>query len=405
MSGFGRYRERMARSIPARINPDMLLWARETARVSLSDAADRLGVGEADLDAWERGEDGLTVARLQKIAEAYRRPLAAFFLSARPEVPERVRDFRRMPDAPSSWGPNLASELRRADQQRDAVLDLLELRREDPSGAWKAPAVGGMDGLAGRARVLLQQSSLALKPRASAKPTDWFFFWSSALEELGVLVMTMNRVAPGEARGFSIAEETVPLVAVNGSEHFNGRIFTLMHEYAHLLLNTSGLCDLHEDRRSTRGDDELEVMCNRIAAEILIPPAEFADRPIVQRSDALHNDWPLPTLIDEARVWGVSPEVVLRRLTDLGRASRSFYDQWRVRTSQRQQDETWTSPASTGGDGLRTKVRNLGKGYVRLVVGTHNQGLLSTYEAANLLGAKTSAIPGLLARAGSAATD
>jgi Zn-dependent peptidase ImmA (M78 family) len=397
----------MARSIPARINPDMLVWARETARVSLTDAAQRLDVTESELDAWENGEPGLTIARLQKIAEAYRRPLAAFFLSARPDVPERVRDFRRLPDAPTSWGPNLASELRRAEQQREAVVDLLDLRNEPARSSWREPANGSADELPERARALLARRSLASRPNASSKPTDWFFFWSSALEEVGVLVVTMNRVDPSEARGFSISENEVPVAAVNGSEHFNGRIFTLLHEYAHLLLSTSGLCDLHETPTGARDQDAVEVECNRIAGEILVPSGVFSKRPIQSHSDATENNWPLAVLIDEGRFWGVSPEVILRKLVDSGRASRHFYHQWREGTSRQDQEETFHARTARkpGGDGLRTKVRNLGKGYVRLVVGTHNEGLLSTYETANLLSSKTDAIPKLLARAGAAESD
>lgn len=401
------YGEVMVRSIPARINPDMLVWARETAHVSLTDAAQRLEVTESQLDGWENGESGLTIAKLQKVAEAYRRPLAAFFLSARPDVPERVRDFRRLPDTPESWGPNLASELRRAEQQRDAVTELLDLRDEPAWPLWKSPSTAPAEDLAKQARFLLTGNSLAARPTTSSKPTDWFFFWSSALEEVGVLVVTMNRVSPFEARGFSIAEHEVPVIAVNGSEHFNGRIFTLLHEYAHLLLNTSGLCDLHETRSGMRDQDSIEIECNRLAGEMLVPSQAFSKRPLLGHSDAVENDWPLGLLIDEGRFWGVSPEVILRKLVDTGRASRRFYQQWRDDTTPRDQEETWHAKTARkpGGDGLRTKVRNLGKGYVRLVVGTYNEGLLSTYETANLLSSKTDAIPKLLARAGAAESD
>lgn len=401
------YGERMARSIPARINPDMLVWARETARASIPDAATRLGVSEADLAAWERGEPGLTVAKLQKAAEVYRRPLAAFFLSQRPEVPERVRDFRRLPDAPRSWGPNLASEIRRAEGQRDDVIELLELRDETPRELWKEPVVSAdNDGLPARARSLLAQHALSPMPGASAQPYEWFFFWSSALEELGILVITMNLVDPREARGFSIAQDPVPVIAVNGSEHFNGRIFTLMHEYAHVLLNASGLCDLHDQSVPDEERDQIEVECNRIASEILVPRAMFGSRQIVRQSNSTVNEWPMEVLRSEARAWGVSPEVILRRLVDMGAASRTFYESWRAMTSFEQQLESSRGQSKQkGGDGLRTKVRNLGKGYVRLVVGVHNEGLLSTYEAANLLRSKTEAIPKLLARAGGPESD
>jgi Zn-dependent peptidase ImmA (M78 family) len=282
----------------------------------------------------------------------------------------------------------------------------LELRDESPREFWKDPVASDEDGLSARARRLLTKHALIPMPGASAKPYEWFFFWSSALEEVGILVITMNLVDPREARGFSIAQDPVPVIAVNGSEHFNGRIFTLMHEYAHVLLNASGLCDLHDQLAPDEERHRIEVECNRIASEILVPRALFETRQIVRQSDSTANDWPLDVLRSEARAWGVSPEVILRSLVDMGAASRGFYESWRAMTSFEQQLESGRGQSKQkGGDGLRTKVRNLGKGYVRLVAGVHNEGLLSTYEAANLLRSKTESIPKLLARAGGPESD
>ncbi|WP_286278788.1 XRE family transcriptional regulator [Naasia aerilata] len=377
----------------------MLVWARETARLSVESAAQRLHVGAAELEAWEHGQAGLTVAKLQNMADLYRRPLAAFFLSERPDVPERVRDFRRPWRAgqyPES--PNLAAEIRRAEAQRENVLEILDLRDEAPSGMWRTPAAE--HDMESYARVMLDEHALVKRPGPSGKPTDWFFYWSSALEEVGVLVVTATRVPSAEADGFSIAFDPVPVIAVNGGTHFNRRIFTLLHEYAHLLANTSALCDLHEDSRTPRDVDRLEVECNRIAAEILVPSAKFATRPIVTQASKNQENWPLATLREEARVWGVSPEVILRKLVTHQRASKSFYDAWR---DARSEDDRYSSGsdarANGGGDGLRTKVRNLGKGYVRSVVGALSEGYLTTYETSNMLNAKVDQIPKMLARA------
>lgn len=43
-------------------------------------------------------------------------------------------------------------------------------------------------------------------------------------------------------RGFSLADEYVPVVAVNTGENMQARIFTLMHELAHLASDTETAC-------------------------------------------------------------------------------------------------------------------------------------------------------------------
>ncbi|MDE3167597.1 MAG: helix-turn-helix transcriptional regulator, partial [Acidobacteriota bacterium] len=63
------------------IQPQILLWARETAGLSLADAAHALDLGQAHgrtgaerLAAMERGEEEPSRSVLLKMAKSYRRP-------------------------------------------------------------------------------------------------------------------------------------------------------------------------------------------------------------------------------------------------------------------------------------------------------------------------------------------
>ena len=390
----------MARSIPALVRPEILVWARESSHISIDLAAARLKIEDHELIEWETGNSAPSIAKLRELADTYKRPLASFFLSEPPPIVDVVKDFRRLHGSQSgSWSTALAGAIRRAESQRIGLLEVLEIQDETPSSLWRI-ASQGSSSLPRAMRTLLAENSLTSRPSASGKPTDWFIHWSSALEQVGILVITTSGVAPTEARGFSLYNEDLPVIAVNGSEHFNGRIFSLMHEYAHLLLNSSGLCDFHEKREGT-DVDALEVECNRIASEILLPPNKFKEREIVRTAPDGFADWSIHALRDEARHFGVSPEVILRRLLALGKTTSDFYKQWRSKYNDTDRMNNGTDPRdqSPGGDGLRTKTRDLGKGYVRAVVNAHRGGFLSTYETSNLLNAKTSQIDQLYDRA------
>ncbi|HEX9606675.1 MAG TPA: helix-turn-helix transcriptional regulator, partial [Gemmatimonadaceae bacterium] len=54
------------RSVRAAINPDLLVWARETAGLSPDDAAKKIGVKPARLAEWEEGRLRPTVTQLRK---------------------------------------------------------------------------------------------------------------------------------------------------------------------------------------------------------------------------------------------------------------------------------------------------------------------------------------------------
>lgn len=59
----------MASRIEARANPELLVWARETAGFSVGVAADRLKIPADRLEAWERGEARPSLPQLRKVAQ------------------------------------------------------------------------------------------------------------------------------------------------------------------------------------------------------------------------------------------------------------------------------------------------------------------------------------------------
>ena len=190
--------------------------------------------------------------------------------------------------------------------------------------------------------------------------------------------------------------DPLPVIAVNGKSPWNRRIFTLLHEYAHLLQRTSGLCDLHEDLASRDDRDRAEASCNRLAADILVPRAIIKSRAIYKTAPSGSEGWETWVLRDEARFFGVSAEVILRRLFDPGKTTPQFYEKWR---SARSNFEASEKRKQSGGDPYRTKVRNLGKGYVRAVIEGHSSGVISSFEAAGMLNTKVDYIPKLADRA------
>src|SRR5688572_4103482 len=85
-----------------KVNPQILSWARESAGLTLEDAARAIGLsGEhaaARLAEMEAGERDPSRPQLLKMAERYRRPLLVFYLPAPPARGPRTHDFRTLPE-------------------------------------------------------------------------------------------------------------------------------------------------------------------------------------------------------------------------------------------------------------------------------------------------------------------
>jgi Zn-dependent peptidase ImmA (M78 family) len=381
----------------------VLRWARESIGLTEVAASRKIGnIPDDRVQAWEAGEVRPTIAQLRRAAEVYKRPLAVFFLSQPPRDFDTLRDFRRVQGTPAGqWSPALHADYRRAHDQRDAAIELAELDENPPPTNWRIQPLPGSDAqIAATARTrLLEIGPLAL-PISGDKPYEHLNAWVAALEAAGVLVMATagGRVPVNEMRAFSLYFDVLPVIVVNGADGPRGRLFSLLHEYAHLLLHTEGLCDTVTDRRAVTEDRRLEARCNALAAEMLMPADLVLRQELVRRHVEDRTPWEYEALRAAASPFGASAEAFLRRLVTLGLVSDRYYAEKREeflaayeRDAQRER--------SSGGDWYRNTVRDLGKGYVRLVADAYRRRVIDSYTAATYLNVKASQIDRLASTA------
>lgn len=385
----------MAKSIPALVEPSVLRWARETVGLIPVAAARKIGVPDNRVDEWESGVTQPTIAQLRKAAEVYKRTLAVFFLPEPPLDFDTLRDFRRHVGAEAGeWTPELHGEYRRAIAQREAALELAEIDDAPPHTTWRLePLADDDEEVAAAARsLLLGQSPLPL-PKGTGTKYEHLNTWSAALEEAGVLVMATSggRVSTSEMRAFSLYYDTFPVIMVNGSDAARGRLFSLLHEYTHLVLHTSGLCDTVTDARATDPNGMLEARCNAIAAAILMPRDLVLNSPEVNGRRALPESWDYVALREAAAPFGVSAEAFARRLLTLGRIDHAFYQAHRARFVATYQSEEEQASAG-GGNWYRNTARDLGKGFVRRIADAYRRRVIDSYTAASFLNVKVDQI-------------
>jgi Zn-dependent peptidase ImmA (M78 family)/transcriptional regulator with XRE-family HTH domain len=356
-------------------------------------AARKIGVDDDRVELWERGEAIPTIPQLRSAAATYHRSLGVFFLDEPPKTFDTMRDFRRLEGTPDgAWSLDLHVEYRRAQTQRETLLELRDIDDVTSPSTWSLTVAGEDDGaLAVQARArLLAVGPLSL-PSGSGTVYDHWNAWVAALEMAGVLVLATSggRVVVSEMRAFSLYYDTVPVIMVNGSDYPRGRLFSLLHEYAHLLLHTEGLCDVVTDRRATSPNRRLEARCNAIAAEILMPAHAVLARPeVVERRDS-PTAWNYAALRSAAAPFGVSAEAFLRRLLTLGRTTQVFYEEQHAEYQKRYEADG-DDERSSGGNWYRNKARDFGKGFVRDVTSAYSRRVIDSTTAATYLDAKVS---------------
>ena len=382
----------------ANITPSVLAWARATAGFSEVEAAEKLGVKPEKLLAWEAGDDQPTIKQLRRISQTYKRPVSVFYLSEEPAGFQVMRDLRRLPGTGlREYSPALVYEMRLAHQRRELAIELLEDIDERPPQFDLKAKLGDDPELLGNSIRKAVQLTYAEQVKWG-DPRIAFSAWRERIERLGVLVFQLTRVETEEVSGFALAEDVLPVLAVNRKDVFSRRGFSLLHEFAHLMLRVSGASDLDVDAARPPEDARIEVFCNQIAAAALMPREHFLAEAILRDASAGAIEWADGQIEDLAKLYGVSREAVVRRLLTFGRTTEVFYKrkrgQYAVEHKARKEAERAkyvdkefrTNPA-------RDTVLDNGRPFVRLVLNNYYQDRITLSEVSGYLGVRIKHLP------------
>ncbi len=379
----------MAKSVKALINPTMLTWAREQAGYGLADAARKLGIDEARLQALEADEETPTFAKLLDMADLYKRPVSLFYLKKPPKGWQPIQDFRRLPGTEGGFSPQLTYAIRQARERREVALAVREeLNEPVREFTLRATLASNVETLGTRIREFLEISE-ANQQRFAKKA---FEGWRAAIEAKDILVFVVPRIKIKEMRGTALAETTLPVILVNGKDRGNGRVFTLLHEFCHLALRQSGVSNVGSDR-SDAPNPGVEKFCNAVAAAALMP-SEWLLREHLVVNKGNVKSWDDDELDALALRFGVSPEAVLRRLLTLGRTTQSFYDSKRPVFQRFYDDLEVKKEKSTGGPEYHLAVLGqLGRTFTQLVFQGYHDRYFTLRDVAGLLNMKVTTVP------------
>ena len=379
------------------VNPDILRWARESAGLTLEDAVAKLSIKDARgtaavdrLRALEQGETPPTRPMLSKMAKQYRRPLLTFYLAQPPRRGNRGRDFRAPAADRSAREEALLDALVRNVQARQGLLRSAMLDDDDDMVPLSFP---GSATIGTRAEPLVAsiRDTLGLQLndfRAAKNPEAALRLLRSHAEQAGVFVLVLGDLGSYHTelsvevfRGFALADEFAPFVVINPRDSAAARCFTLLHELVHLWLGEPGI---------SGGDpqDPVEVFCNKVASNFLLPDEELAGLRGPDNEDVA--DW-AAAITAFAGPRNVSSSMVAYRLHRRAAIDREiwlglrglFRSRWlEGRKRQRQQRE-----GRDGGPTYGVLVRHsLGSGLVELASRLMASGALTTTKAGRVLG-------------------
>ena len=368
----------------ALVNPSLLNWARRRADLSVDVLARKLGTKPENIVLWEAGEKKPTFAQAQRFADVTSVPFGFLYLEKPPVEKLPIPDLRTVGSVElRALSLNLRDVLRDAIGKQEWLVEYLKANAE----ATPLSFVGRFNADSAVSDVVADMKKVLRVPVTLREAgDDYMLFLIRQAEERRVVVLragvvgsnTHRKLDVKEFRGFSLVNKFAPIIFVNSADAPTARLFTLVHELAHLWVGQGGISDT-----AIKSTNKIERACNAIAGEFLVPASSMKS---LWNCDA---DWESEVRKLAPR-FHVSKLVVARRAKDLkfitAENYQAFYE-YELKSYKQK------NASKDGGDPYRTASARNGALLSRLVLNEALSGRMLLRDASRLLGVQPSKLP------------
>ena len=390
-----------------KVNPQIIVWARETAGLNLEEAARKLGFLDSSrstaskkLREIETGNREPSRPQLLRMSEYYRRPLLTFYLSKPPKPGERGADFRTLTQDHAPSTEALLDTLIRDVRARQAMIRAV---LEDEDEAAPLPFVGFHQRRDSHRAVLASLDKLIgvdlSDYRAQPDASEAFDLLRAGAEEAGIFVLLKGDLGNYSTafdtrifRGFSIADTVAPFVVINDQDARPSWSFTLLHEMVHLLLGQTGISG------GQHSQNEMERFCDDIAGEYLLPSVDLERLSSSYNQDASTISERIGVIASEFNVsrtmvaYRAYRSSVIEQDTYVG-LSNIYRQEWR---DERESRRSLAREREGGPNYYVIRRHRLGSRMINLVRRMIALNALSTSKAARILGLRSRQVQPLL---------
>lgn len=357
------------------INNNLLIWAIERAGINIDEVSRTI----PSFSSWLLGKKKPTVKQLEKFAQKVHLPFGYLFLENPPEEKLPIPFFRTINSQEDKININIYDSVLMLQQRQSWLTDYLkENNYLQLNFVGKFSSNPNINHVVNDIRTTLKINE------------DWakeFSTWEKAkdhltqlIEDAGIITNfssivgnnTRRNIKVDDCRGFVLVDAYAPFMFINSADSKSAQMFTMAHELAHIWIGQSAGFDF---RQLQPANNQTEVLCDKIAAEFLVP------------AKSIEDSWKTVKDISQlARYFKVSQIVIARRLLDLGKISRNdfitFYDNYI------NQDFARSENREGGGDFYKTQRKRLSVRFLSFVYQAVKENKLLIRDAYNLTNLK-----------------
>ncbi|TXL03611.1 peptidase [Methylococcaceae bacterium CS2] len=292
------------------INPSRLEWCLNAVQIDINHLSADLKISQKTLEQAMESKEVFSVNQLEKIANYFKRNMLFFLESEAPKEEEIYSlQFRTINNKKPIHSPKLRGFIEQVEKQRQVYLGLLDDLGEAINKVWYPDDLNLNEDIKSISANIRSWLGLAV--------SDDFSDMRDAVEQKGIMVIVSNGYngkwqidKKNPVRGFSLYYDVLPIIVIKKQASLGAQTFTLMHEFAHLLLHRESAIDNDEDFYNYQGK---EKEANDFAGNLLIPDS-FLNQIDTERLLGLQTQEYDSFLAYYRELWSVSHRAILVRL-------------------------------------------------------------------------------------------
>lgn len=328
------------------INVDIISWAIARAGYSLHEMAIHFPL----IEQWVNGTKKPTAKQIESFSRKVHIPFGYLFLPNPPIESIPFPFFRSIDSNADRVSLNIYDTIQILLQRQDWLSEYLHDKGFEP-----LPFVGKYAANLDVASIVSDiRNTLGLESNWARNLNTWEDALNRLIERIeaaGIITVfngvvgnnTSRPIEVDECRGFVMVDPYAPFMFINNADSKSAQMFTLVHELVHIWTGHSAGFDF---RKLQPANDPIEQLCDKIAAEFLVPGNELTA--IWQGFEFLNK---------YAKQFKVSEIVIARRALDLGMISKpeffAYYEEYRKHNFDKK------NKTNAGGDFYATAKKRL----------------------------------------------
>lgn len=358
------------------INKELIEWAIIRNGNSLED----FYAQNPMVESWIKGEKFPTVKQLENFTHKVHVPFGYMFLPQPPNETIPLSFFRTGKNSTNKVSLNVFHTVQIIQDRQNWLTEYLEeLNFPELEFVGKFNIKDNYIDIVNDIRNMLK-----LELDWASKHNKWeeaLDYLTLKIEEAGIIVTyngivgnnTHRVIDVNECRGFVLVNKKAPFLFINSADAKAAQMFTIIHELAHVWLGKSAGFD---NANLLPADDPLELLCDKVAAELLVPEIYF-----IKKWETSQNFNYL------SRIFKVSPIVIGRRALDLKLITfprfMQFYNEYMNEIKERKNRQ------SSGGDFYATTKKRISLRFAAFVNNAVKENKLlyrDAYKLTNMKG-------------------